>query len=54
MDATVHCRHSGIPFSSYALGATPPAPGPLHPAPARHAEPRARRKPSPHHQERPP
>lgn len=57
MDGTVRCRYSGAPFSPLASPAkerTPSAPVVLHAAPPRPAGPPARRKPSPHHQDRPP
>ena len=57
MDGTVRCRYSGAPFfplASPAKERTPSAPAALHPAPPRPAGPPARRKPSPHYEERPP
>ena len=57
MDGTVRCRYSGAPFFPLANPAkerTPSAPAALHPAPPRPAGAPARRKLSPHNQERPP
>ena len=57
MDGTVRCRYSGAPFCPLASPVkerTPSAPAALDAAPARPAGPAARRKPSPHHEERPP
>ncbi len=57
MDATVRRRCSGTPFSPPAAPVKGPEPSStvaLRPAAARPAGPPARRKPLPHHEERPP
>lgn len=57
MDATVRRRYSGTPFSLLAVpvkGPAPSATAALRPAAARPSGPPARRKPMPHHEERPP
>lgn len=57
MDGTVRCRYSGAPLCPLAYPAkerTLSAPAALHTVPPRPAGPPARRKPSPHYQERPP
>lgn len=57
MDATVRRRCSGTPFSHLAVPVTGPTaqvPAARRPAAARPSGPPARRKPMPHHEERPP
>ena len=57
MDGTVRCPYSGAPFCPLASPAdvrTPLAPAAPHAARARTARAPGRRKPSPHHEQRPP